>query len=408
MKRHISKELLQAERLAKQMESEELVTPLRLLLVLIISVVLVSAVSFSAANKSDYLLSASDETINLTSVPYIYDYTKAEKTREENMEFYNHPLDQWSIEKRSGLSLDEFWDIYDGKWPVIITDVVDKWPAINWTKRFFQQNYADEKVMVKAVVNSKPAAVAVDMDTFISELDTSGPKGWTYLEDELFIVTRPELKKDIGPNVYAEENFFNLFPDEVRPWDCLMLWGSQFSRSSLHMDPYNWTATNAVLYGQKSWMLFPPGQDELLYIYPNRKCHFPLDCVRYDSPIDAFVPDSTKYPHFDKAQYLEVTVTAGEMLIIPTGWYHQAFNEEETLAISSQIMNRNNYLAVLEEIIKGGNISRKKLPAYFNTLLPPDQVKLFLSLLHKKILKKGKEVTEGVLKDMHQKKVLNI
>ncbi|XP_063409656.1 uncharacterized protein LOC134692941, partial [Mytilus trossulus] len=68
---------------------------------------------------------------------------------------------------------------------------------------------------------------------------------------------------------------------------------------------------------------------------------------------------------------------------------------------------RNNYLTVLEEIIKGGNISRKKLPAYFNTLLPPDQVKLFLSLLHKKILRKGKEVTEGVLKDMHQKKVLN-
>lgn len=140
--------------------------------------------------------------------------------------------------------------------PVIITDVVDKWPAINWTKRFFLQNYAEEKVMVKAVVNSKPAAVAVDMDTFISELDTSGPNGWTYLEDELFIVTRPELKKDIGPNVYAEENFFNLFPDEVRPWDCLMLWGSQFSRSSLHMDPYNWTATNAVLYGHKSWMSY--------------------------------------------------------------------------------------------------------------------------------------------------------
>ncbi|XP_063409162.1 uncharacterized protein LOC134692633 [Mytilus trossulus] len=265
--------------------------------------------------------------------------------------------------------LDEFWDIYDGKWPVIITDVVDKWPAINWTKRFFQQNYADEKVMVKAVVNRKPAALAVDMDTFISELDTSGPNGWTYLEDELFIVTRPELKKDIGPNVYAEENFFNLFPDEVRHWDCLMLWGSQFSRSSLHMDLYNWTATNAVLYGQKSWMIryidihcykccivWSKVIDGKIYGHSLLQM---LYCMvkSHGCPIDAFVPDSTKYPHFDKAQYLEVTVTAGEMLIIPTGWYHQ--------------------------------------------------VKLFLSLLHKKILRKGKEVTEGVLKDMHQKKVLN-
>ncbi|CAG2200778.1 JMJD6 [Mytilus edulis] len=313
-----------------------------------------------------------------------------------------------------------------------------------------------------------------------------------------------------------------------------IVWSKSHGWKDILYGQKSWMVRYIVLYGQKSWMLFPPGQDELLYIYPNRKCHFPLDCVRYDSPIDAFVPDSTKYPHFDKAQYLEVTVTAGEMLIIPTGWYHQAFNEEETLAISSQIMNRNNYLAVLEEIIKGGNISRKKLPAYFNTLLPPDQVrnnylavleeiikggnisrkklpayfntllppdqvrnnylalleeiikggnisreklpayfntllppdqvrnnylamleeiikggnisrkklpayfntllppdqggnisrkklpayfntllppdqvKLFLSLLHKKILKKGKEVTEGVLKGMHQKKVMNI
>ena len=53
--------------------------------------------------------------------------------------------------------------------------------------------------------------------------------------------------------IYAEENFFNLFPNEVKPWDCLLLWGTKYSRSSLHMDPYNWTATNAVLSGTKLW-----------------------------------------------------------------------------------------------------------------------------------------------------------
>lgn len=44
------------------------------------------------------------------------------------------------------------------------------------------------------------------------------------------------------------------------------------------------------------------------------------------------------------------------------------------MAISSQLMNRNNYLIILEEIIKGGSVKRKKLPAHFNTLMPPDQV----------------------------------
>jgi len=37
-------------------------------------------------------------------------------------------------------------------------------------------------------------------------------------------------------------------------------------------------------------------------------------------------------------------------------------------------MNRNNFQVILEEIIKGKNLSRKKLPPHFSTLLPPDQV----------------------------------
>ena len=57
-------------------------------------------------------------------------------------------------------------------------------------------------------------------------------------------------------------------------------------------------------------------------------------------------------------------------------YFLQAFNSIETLSISSQFMNRNNYLVVLEEIIKGKNIKRNKLPAHFSTLLPPDQVSL--------------------------------
>ena len=56
----------------------------------------------------------------------------------------------------------------------------------------------------------------------------------------------------------------------------------------------------------------------------------------------------------------------------------QAFNAEETLSISTQLMNRNNFMVVLEEILKGKNLNRKKLPPHFSTLLPPDQVCIFI------------------------------
>jgi hypothetical protein len=52
----------------------------------------------------------------------------------------------------------------------------------------------------------------------------------------------------------------------------------------------------------------------------------------------------------------------------------QAYNVEETLAISGQMMNRNNYRYILEEILKAGNLQRSKLPDGFHNLLPPDQV----------------------------------
>lgn len=50
-----------------------------------------------------------------------------------------------------------------------------------------------------------------------------------------------------------EENFFSLFPEDIQPWDSMMLWGTKFSRSTLHMDPYNWTAISAVIWGRKEW-----------------------------------------------------------------------------------------------------------------------------------------------------------
>lgn len=55
------------------------------------------------------------------------------------------------------------------------------------------------------------------------------------------------------------------------------------------------------------------------------------------------------------------------------------------MAISSQVMNRNNYHVILEEIIKGGSVKRKKLPVHFNTLMPPDQVPNLYNFKTKKL-----------------------
>ena len=54
-----------------------------------------------------------------------------------------------------------------------------------------------------------------------------------------------------------------------------------------------------------------------------RKSGFPLDCPKYQSIVDAFDYDKRKYPLLEKADALEFEQLPGEMLFIPTGWFHQ-------------------------------------------------------------------------------------
>lgn len=57
----------------------------------------------------------------------------------------------------------------------------------------------------------------------------------------------------------------------------------------------------------------------------------------------------------------------------------QAYNMEETLAVSGQVMNLHNYLAVLEEIIKVGNLERNIIPKEFEKLSARFQVIQFFT-----------------------------
>ena len=39
----------------------------------------------------------------------------------------------------------------------------------------------------------------------------------------------------IANQIYLEEDFFKLFPKEIQPWNAMFLWGTRYSRSSLHI-----------------------------------------------------------------------------------------------------------------------------------------------------------------------------
>ena len=53
----------------------------------------------------------------------------------------------------------------------------------------------------------------------------------------------------------------------------------------------------------------------------------------------------------------------------------KALNLEETIAVSGELTNINNYRVVLEEILKlKGNVHRRDIPLNTNLLSPAEQV----------------------------------
>eukprot|EP00112_Aurelia_sp_Birch-Aquarium-sp1_P021796 Seg5950.2 transcript_id=Seg5950.2/GoldUCD/mRNA.D3Y31 product="F-box protein" protein_id=Seg5950.2/GoldUCD/D3Y31 len=301
------------------------------------------------------------------------------------------------IERRSNLSLEEFIKLYDAKWPVLVTDAMKNWPALRkWNKNFFMINYGNEAVSFKGVQGKIRQGLATKFGLFLQHVHESSPNQWSYAEDEVFLVRNPELREDIKTPIYLEEDFFQLLPQEIRPWNAMILWGTAYSRSTLHIDPYNWTGTNAVLKGRKLWKLYPPGQDHLLY--GTRKLSgFPLECPKYQSPVDTFDVNKKKFPLFKKAKAIEFAQLPGEMLFIPTGWFHQAYNAEETLAISSQVWNSQNNWQVMEEIVKGENVKPEDLPSNFDSLSPREQAETLISLFPNKIIENGRRVNRDVM-----------
>lgn len=116
MKKYYSRPpCVKAKKLAEAYSGGELVTPFRLFLVLIVSCLMIAGISVSVG-KSKVLENINKRGVTLVDFPYQFDFNVALKSREENLELYKRPQYFWSVDKRSALTLEEFWDIYDGKW----------------------------------------------------------------------------------------------------------------------------------------------------------------------------------------------------------------------------------------------------------------------------------------------------
>eukprot|EP01071_Lankesteria_metandrocarpae_P000362 Lankesteria_metandrocarpae@DN1049_c0_g1_i1.p1 len=216
--------------------------------------------------------------------------------------------------------------------PLIITDLISDWPAL--TKWTFDKLVTSEASSAEAAFQCGPAKLKLrDFHRYAYNNADEAP---LFVFCPKFADTVPALASDyIPPNIFCTGDYFKfLSPRPLYRW---LLIGNDRSGSKWHIDPNATHAWNAVTAGAKRWLMTPP--------------HRPPPGV-FPSPDGAFVAQPLSLidwylQYYKEAQargdLLEGTCHAGEVVFIPSGWWHAVLNiYDGTVAVTQNYCSQSN------------------------------------------------------------------
>jgi hypothetical protein len=207
--------------------------------------------------------------------------------------------------------------------PVILTGLIDDWPARRWTIASLRHRYGERLVTAVRteggrVVHSAREGIPYESIKFGDYLDM--------LEGEelpsrymIFPVSDvlPELMSELVLPAYCRD----------APWTRARFWLSAAKTGSpLHRDPPD--NLFAQIFGRKRFVLFRP--EDSSNLYPHRFWSGLPDFSR----VDAERPDYALFPRLQRAQPITCEVGEGEVLYLPRYWWHQVTSLERSASVN--------------------------------------------------------------------------
>lgn len=238
-----------------------------------------------------------------------------------------------SIDRRKGLTLEEFQEVYaKPQKPVILTDATQNWKAMEWTPEYLAQKAPEAEVQaIPTASRTLRETVRMSLKDYVNYYQAPDERK-LYMVNWVFARDCPELLSDFEVPVYFKEDWFLETND---PPDLLWIFlGPADSGLFMHLDVGHSPAWNVQLSGTKSWKLWAPDQQDFLY----------------GGKVDAFDPDLKLYPEFAKAQAIETEVGPGECIFVPSLWWHQTKNIDAGMALTANYVDRFSYDIVVDKL----------------------------------------------------------
>lgn len=248
---------------------------------------------------------------------------------------------QNQIARLYDLSAEEFTSDWTGK-PFILSHPVTEWPIYKeWSTDSMLQKYG----------NIKFRAESVDwpLKTYIDYMDENEDESPLYLFDRLF-VEKMEIRvgKNQGgqywpPSCFGEDLFSVL--GNRRPDSRWLIVGPERSGSTFHKDPNATSAWNAVLRGSKYWIMFPATSNAR----PPPGVFVSEDQSEVTSPLSiaewllGFHAEARRTPGCKEGVCYE-----GEVLHVPSGWWHLVVNLDPSIAITQNFVPEKHLPSVLD------------------------------------------------------------
>lgn len=210
--------------------------------------------------------------------------------------------------------------------PLVIRQGINDWPALSlWSPEYFARIYSNKKIKI-AIFNKKshyrePHMEEIAMKDAVSRICTN-----TNSEIKYYI-----LQQSIPDNYEEIMQDFQLptWIEKKREDYFINLWfGEAGNKTPLHFDSsHNFLAQ---VYGRKKVMLFPPEQSEFLSPMPLEEGkNFHLSQL-----IDLENPDYDQFPKFKYATPISFVLSPGEVLFIPSGWWHYVTSIDIAISIN--------------------------------------------------------------------------
>jgi hypothetical protein len=225
--------------------------------------------------------------------------------------------------------------------PVIITGALDGWSASRWTPDYLRQRYGDCTVHIK----DQP----IPLRQFLDQAERSTPEHPVpYLRDQILRDVHPDIAAEVTPyHPYIFPNWLRgrYLPKPVdyqlnRPSNVELFIGGLGTRlGELHYDFAHCHVALAQLYGRKQFWVYPPEQTPYLYATGM------MSAIK-----DVEHPDLEKYPLFAKAVPTVFVQEPGEVVVLPTGWWHTTRLLGTSIAVAVNFANHTNWDEVVDDV----------------------------------------------------------